>query len=432
MDRSILPEVHDVYMAEEMHVEQRTLGNGIEVHYIRNDHRDTVTLKLQFGGSGKWGVENPVIAEAAACIMTSGNAKYDHDEMHDRLDYIAANMNAASGAKYGNVEMTCLRHYLAEALELLSCTLKQPTYPEKDVKNFKDDKILSLKMTEQNVEAKASNALGMAIYGDGNPYYTQGTTEQVEAMTREDIMDFHTKHYSSDSCVIFMTGRIDDEVLEMVDKHLGGNDWSKGGDREVGNIKVTTTRKNRKTEVRDEVVQNAVYMGHPDIYVDGEDFCRLKMMNTILGGMFSSRLQTSIREEKGYTYGIYSYLSMRKEMGHIEIASQVGIENTDALITEMFHQMKRLREEYISDDELSMIKREMTSRMLADMDSPSKQLSLYMLMYTGLRPKNYVKRMKSVISTTTKADIRETAEKYLKEEDFIISVAGRCKDLKTV
>lgn len=261
------------------------------------------------------------------------------------------------------------------------------------------------------------------MFGDTHPYAINNKLEDFDLIKREDLMQFYRSFYHSGNCHIIAAGMIDDKVLELLDKYFGGNDWSQN-QAAVTEYRICTDPVKRHHVEKVGGIQSAIRVGKFWVPKTHPDYHALSILVTILGGYFGSRLMTNIREEKGYTYGIGSFVLTLKQASYLVISTEVGNEYVEPTLAEIAAEMRRLQTEPITENELETVKSYLLGEFLRDFDGPFalagsfKAINDFDLDYTF-----YDDALK-VLRNITSDELMVLAKQYLTPEDFYTVVAG--------
>jgi Predicted Zn-dependent peptidases len=222
-----------------------------------------------------------------------------------------------------------------------------------------------------------------------------------------------------------LTGRVTREILNQVMTSFGNEPW--GGDEGFHSplFEAQPMAPGRYHVLKSDAMQSAVRFGLPIVDRSHPDYAKLRVLNTLLGGYFGSRLMTNIREEKGYTYGIGSSITTLKHSSYLSIATQTATKYTEPLIKEVFYEIDRLKKELVEDDELDMMRGYLMGEMARLFDGLFSIADAHQSLIVNHMTTEYFFRMIDAIQTVTAEELQDLARKYLIEENFYIVVAGQ-------
>jgi predicted Zn-dependent peptidase len=269
-------------------------------------------------------------------------------------------------------------------------------------------------------EFVANQRIDALIFGQSHPYGRYSKVEKIEALQREDLDRFYREQYAFRDLQIFMGGKIGEADVALVNSIFGQAPVEAGtqsGDEIVFAAPGPSEQKHR--EINDPAgVQAAIRIGRSFPNRLHPDFPKLVVMNTLFGGYFGSRLMSNIREDKGYTYGIYSSLHPMIHGGSFTIHTEVGRDVMEAAVTEIYKEMELLRQEPADADELLLVKNYLLGGLLGDLDGPFQILQRWRtLILNGLDVAHFNTNV-SIYKSITADEVQALAQQYLRAEDF--------------
>jgi zinc protease len=265
----------------------------------------------------------------------------------------------------------------------------------------------------------ASRLIDEYVFGFNHPYGTYSTIEDYDALQREDLLQFYNQYYRNGACIIFVSGKLPANIGTLLNNHLGRLPIHPADPKALKPIQPQPAAEKKYRIINDpNGVQGAIRMARPFYNRHHPDMQPALVLNNVFGGFFGSRLMSNIREDKGYTYGIQSYVQNHINNTAWLITTEAGRDVCEATIKEVYHEMQRLREEKIDDDEMELVRNFMMGSILADLDGPFHISSRWKnLVLNGLEGDYFYNSM-NLIRNITPTDIQTLAQRYLNEEDF--------------
>jgi predicted Zn-dependent peptidase len=426
-DRKHQPAIKIIDSIDIARAKKFSLSNGIPVYSIQSGKEDIIKVDLLIR-AGAWYQPKPMLALTTSEMLSEGSQKFTSEEIASALDYYGAFLKSTANKDIASISLLTLKKYLRPTLEILSEILIHPTFPEKELKTYLSNKKHLYLLEHAKVNTLSRVKFNEALFGSHHPYGKILKLEDHDQISRDDLLQYHRQFYTADRCELLVTGNVDDTTHQSLDEFLGIKGWSQDG----GKIKepdfqpFSTTEKEVLTP-REDAVQSAVRIGKILFNKRHQDFPGMQVVNTILGGYFGSRLMKKIREEKGYTYGIFSMIIPMVHEGYLAIASEVGANVCRKAIDAVYEEIRKLRSEKVDREELEMVRNYMMGQLLRAFDGPLPTASTYFsLMEMGL-PEDYYQTMVNTINRITPDEIRDLAGKYLDEQTMIRSVAGKCE-----
>jgi len=405
------------------------LPNGIRLLTINAGSEDVCKMDLNFLAGSRY-QKKAVESRATLAMLTEGTPVLTSHQIAEKFDFYGSFCEHASDRDFSKISLFSLNKFLKESLELLDQVVKNPIFPEKEIETYRIKGKQSLIVELEKVSTLARQDFFKGLFGESHPYGICTLPDDYINLQRNDLVDFHQKHLTSNLCTIVLSGKIGDNEINNVIKYFGANRWGNDSTTHELFSKPITSSKRKYFSYKEDALQSAIRIGKQLVDRKHPDYSALVILNTILGGYFGSRLMKNIREEKGYTYGISSSILTLKELCVFVIGTEVGTEFTLPALKEIYIEISRLRNELVSDDELDLVRNYLLGELLRSFDGAfaiaESLTSLYE--YNDLNYTFFEKTIQT-IKTITPEQIMSLANHYLREEDFIECVAGSCSNL---
>lgn len=404
--------------------EKINLDNGIKTYIINAGTQEIIKIDIIFN-AGSWYQEKPLIATIVNEMLTEGTKSLTSQQIAEKLDYYGAFIHPNPTKDFGNITLYTLKKYLPETIKILDDIIKNPIFPEDELKTFLSKRKQQFQIELEKVTNIARREFNEQLFGENHPYGKKTKLKDYDLVNRKDVIQFHKRLYHSGNCKIILSGKIDDSDIKLLNQYLGSKDWSIKTEAKSLNFGITYQPKMESFVEKENVTQSAIRLGGIIINKEHPDYHKLNVVNTILGGYFGSRLMKTIREEKGYTYGISSVLVSLKHAGYLVILSEVGANVAKNAIADVITEIKKLRLEKVSQQELNLVKNYMLGDLLRSFDGPFEiSASFINIIDLGLDT-NYYDKAVEAIRTITPDEIILIANKYLHEETLIKTIAGK-------
>lgn len=413
-------EINDINIKE---AQKTVLPNGVPLYIINAGVQEVLKLDLIFE-AGNWYQPKKNIASNTATMLNEGTKKYSAYEIAEKLDFYGAYLTADNERYTTTVSLYSLNKHLEKTIEVLNEVIKNPTFPENELKTSIARKKQQFLIELNKVESKARRRFLEVIFGKQHPFGNLKTIEDYDNISVDDLKNYYQKHYHSGNVKIIVSGKITQEIIDIISSYFG-KDWGTKQPIEPKIVESAPAKELKHFIPKEDAVQSAIRIGKKLVGRTHEDFFGLQILNTILGGYFGSRLMSNVREDKGYTYGIYSMIIPYRTGGYMGISTEVGVDVCQAAINEIYKEIATLRKKPISDIELKIVKNYILGDVLRMFDGPFSQAdSFKMLLDYGLDYSYHHKFVKKV-KTITKEEIMNLANKYLAEDTFFEIVAGK-------
>jgi len=369
--------------------------------------------------SGNCYEEKNGVAAATNFMLKSGTRSKTAYEINDFFEYFGAYLNSQSGHETAELTLHCMKKNFADLLPAISELIVDSTFPEEELDIYKKNMQQRLQVNLRKNDFVAGRLIDSYLFGPDHPYGRFNTLEAYSALNIDDIKNFYKKHYLGGRCVIFVAGPLPKGIEKLIDTHLG-NLPLKGfvpTESAPTSILPAKEKKYRITNEPDSV-QGAIRIARNFPNRHHPDFQKMQVLNNIFGGFFGSRLMVNIREDKGFTYGIHSYLLNLVQESAFMISTEAGKDVTEETVREVFLEMKRLCEKPVSEEELKISKNYMIGTLLGDLDGPFQVAGRWKSLVLNGLTEEYFYRGIEIIKTIQPAEIQELANKYLNASDF--------------
>lgn len=425
LDRTKAPETYEIDAVNIQIAEVTHLSNGARLHAIKSETQPVIRLDFVFK-AGKWFDHKKGTSDIAARMLLEGSLNHTAKQIADKVAFYGASFENNHGYDRSEYTLYCLAKYTSELLPLVLDVLQNPTFPEEEFDLLKQRTIQSLKVQRQKNNYLATHSFTQQIYGDNHPYTFGFDTGILEAITKEDAEAYYKSRFITQELEVFACGAIDDQMQRHLEQEISklqiqpSNLSAFAPEHQVS----SATNKYNLVQV-DDSLQSSIRIGKRFPKISEPDYQKLLVLNEILGGYFGSRLMRNIREDKGYTYGIYSAISPKELDTLFFIGTDVNYAVTDDTISEILKEVKALQQEAVPDSELETVKNYMLGKFLNDIATIFDQCDRYKrIVLYNLQPEHYNNYV-TTIRTITSPELQELANTYLSEHDFYTSVAGR-------
>ncbi|GBU07185.1 peptidase M16 [Bacteroidales bacterium] len=426
LDRTIQPLKKDIKKIEIPQMNLQVLPNGIPLHVLSMGEQDVCRLDIMIA-AGKWEQSKKLVASFTNLLIKEGAGNMGPKELAEKLDFYGAWLQVSQTYHHAYLTLYAPTRYFYELLALLELIVKQASFPEAELHTHLERKLQQFLVDQEKVQSLALKKFSQALFGKKHPYSNDLEKKDFSNLKRNDLLSFYSEHYHSKNTRIFVSGKINDTMIQAIEKSFGTDTWGSVQENKHSDFLIQASPKKILWVEKPDAMQNAIRMGLPVIDRMQPDFNKFRIMNTILGGYFGSRLMSNIREDKGYTYGISSSITSLKHASYLSIASQTACEFSQPLIDEVHIEISRLQNEFITIEELDMVRNYMLGDFVRNLDGIFSLSDLYISMYANDLPETYFSKQVEDIQSVSKEDIMEMAQKHLKKEEIYIIIAGTKK-----
>ena len=420
LDRTTPPPIHDAiefdYKLPPINHEQ--LENGLPVYWLSAGSQDVVEIDWVFP-AGLWYEHKPAVAQTVGGLLKNGTSSRSAQEINEALEFYGATLRVNTGNDYCMVSLFSLTKHLSKLLPIVYGLLTDAVFPEEELALFKQNSIQKLMVSLRKCEFVANQRIDALLFGEAHPYGRYSRAEKIEAVQRADLKQFYETAFALSQVRIFMSGKIGAAEVQQLNQVFGKSSLPVALlQQETFSAPAPASR--RKHEVNDpNGVQGAIRLGRLFPNRHHPDFAPIVVLNTLFGGYFGSRLMSNIREEKGFTYGIYSSLGPYVHGGSLTIHTEVGRDVIDPALAEIYREMDLLCNEAAPDEELLLVKNYLLGNLLGDLDGPFQIIQRWRtLILNGLTEEHFNRNI-SIYKQITAKDLTALAQKYFRQEDFI-------------
>lgn len=398
-----------------------TLDNGIPLTIIDNGSQEVNRISLIWNG-GICETPHPSIASLTANLLREGTKQHTGAEIAETFEYNGSWIKSNIHSHHSSVVIHSLNSRTENVLPILAETINTPNFPEQAASVLREKMARTAELDLEKVEFHSSIANRKLLFGENHPLANSDTASEIRNISTQDIYDFHNKVYCTDTCGIYLAGRITPKIEDLINNHFGQTNKPNGCQLNVVDFAPSATKE--RIIDRPGTLQSALRLSIPTIDRQHPDYADLRIAVMSLGGYFGSRLMANIREDKGYTYGISASLLGYKEGGIMSIATQCDNQYVSALIEEVKKEIIRMTTSDFSDDELSILKHYAMTQLASSLDSPFNIMDYYENMRIASTPSDYFEAQINAINNITSEKIATLIKAHLPLENLYISIAG--------
>lgn len=417
IERTIAPEIVDAVKFN-LHLKlynKFTLRNGIEVYTVEAGAEDVMSLEWVCH-AGNWYEDQNLVAATTNLLLKNGTTQKTAFQLNEHFEYYGSYLNRSCHSETATLTLHSLTRHVHELLPVVREILTDSVFPEEELAIAKQNMKQRLRVNLKKSDFVAGRLIDVYLYGEQHPYGRFSREEDFDAITRKQLLDFYKNYYQQGKLVLFAAGRLPANLESLLNENFG--------DLPNRPIAEKTFSVNKSTEKKFRVsndpdgVQGSIRMARPFIGRHHPDYTKTQVLNTLLGGFFGSRLMDNIREDKGYTYGIHSYFQNHLHDTAWVISTEAGKDVCEAAITEVYKEMKILREEPVGEDELLLVKNFLIGTVLGDLDGPFHIIARWKNIILNNLDQDYFDKSVHTIKSITSQELQELANKYLKPEEF--------------
>jgi predicted Zn-dependent peptidase len=418
LNRQVAP---DSFMLKDLSLtkpEVKELSNGLSVHILQDDTNPVLKIDVLFS-AGKLNDQKPGESLICAKVMVEGTKSYPGSELQELLDHYGAHLDVTVDYDYTTVSLLCLKEHINSLLPVLKSAITEPLFDVEDFEKIKLQQLQKIRVNNQKNALIATKNLRKRLL-NGTPYSAILEEEYLNDISKGDVENYFNKYFTIQPDII-VAGDFDENILNFFDDHFGILEFSS----------FESDYKNELSPIIEDVlinregsVQASVRMGAISIPRTHPDYFDLSITNEILGGYFGSRLMKNIREDKGYTYGIYSVLINYKQLDYHIIGADVKIDHIEDTVAEVYKEIEELKTNLVPKEEIETIKNYMLGKIASSLDTVFHQSENYKSKLSeGADYLDYFESYVNSIRNISAERILEISKKYFSENYCVVKVA---------
>ena len=401
--------------------EQFTLKNGLKVIVVENHKIPRVSFSLTVDIGAVSESEYAGYSSIAGQMLNKGTKSKSKAQIDEEVDFMGATLRTNSRGMFA----ASLKKHTTNLLEIMADVLLHPSFPEDEFEKIKKQTISGLASSKDDPNAIASNVASVLRYGKNHPYGEIITEKTVNNITIDNCKEYYNTYFKPGSAYLIVVGDITaDEAKPMAEKYFGS--WS-GGSVVKGRFELPKAPEKSSIDFVNKAgaVQSVISVTYPvDLKPGSPDVIKARVLNTMLGGYFASRLNGNLREDKAYTYGARSSLSSDEQVGYFAAGASVRNEVTDSSIVQVLYELNKIRNEKAEEAELNLVKNYLSGSFARSLERPRTIANFALNTIRYNLPTDYYATYLEKLSAVTADDVQMMAKKYITPDNAHILVVG--------
>ena len=429
IDRKIMPEISEL---EEIHipVPEKININNTDVYLFELGSTDVTKIDFIFH-TDNFIDRKKLVSAFANSFINEGTNKLNRTEISEYLDHYAIQLEFGSTLRYNTISMYCLNKYLENAIPFIIDLIVNASYPEDVINTQLEIAKNKFLVNSEKVMFLAKRKLPGILFGEKHPLARKAVLTDYDDIKRKDLVDINDQFYTKQNLEILISGKSTISSVRILESNL--NSLNRSGIRSDRSPEMSSFSSAVETEhfvLKDGSVQNALVFGKLLPSISHEDTPGLKVLNTVMGGYFGSRLMQVLREDKGYTYGISSSVISGPFASRLMIATEVGSEVASESIKTVLEEVEKLRNSPIGADELKLAKSFLLGNLLAAFDGPFEMASRFLSVHLNMSDMTHFDRLIKTIKVIDAAQLQEIAVRYFDTNYLHRISVGQVPNLK--
>ncbi len=424
LDRTVQPELKPFHYQGFPKYETAYLDNGLEVILIPYGFIPVLEVQCIIRTGHCYEKENAA-AQATFKLLTDGTHRFTSSKLAEALDSYGSEIASSAGFEQSVITLSTPSKHIHNTIPLLYEVYTQANFPENEWFIYQQRAIRSLEIEEKKTHAVANRLFLKKLWGN-HPYGKKATKEDFQSLQLEHIHDFYQKEVLKNQVYWIVSGNFDGEVVYQLLNQYFGKLTLKTNENTASSKTITPTSEvGKHYQWMENSVQSSIKLGHLSVARNHQDYEELQVLGTLLGGFWGSRLMKNIREEKGFTYGIYGGFVGMKENGYFVISTDVANEYVEDTLNEIYKEIQILQNERVQEEELRVVKNYMMGSILSSLETPFQVADMLSLLKLNGLETNHLKKTLDLIKYITPERVLELSCKYLDSKEFVIVIAGR-------
>lgn len=420
LDRTIAPPIKNAIDFDYVlpPINEDRLSNGLPFYWLNAGTQHVVEIDWVFP-AGLWFEEKDAVAHAVTALLKNGTAHHTAQQINEALEFYGASLKVNPGNDFSSVTLHTLTKHLPHLLPIIYELITEAIFPEEELQLYKQNAIQRLMVKLRQCEFVANQKIDALLFGEAHPYGRFSKKDKIEALTREDLLSFYKSHFALANAHIFMAGNVGAQEVKWMDDVFGKAPIiiTEISQREY--VAPPAAAQHIRLTNDPNGVQGAIRIGRLAPNRHHPDFAPLVVLNTLFGGYFGSRLMANIREDKGYTYGIYSSLGAYLHGGSLTIHTEVGKDVIDDAVKEIYKEMDLLCNEKADEEELLLVKNYLLGGLLGDLDGPFQVIQRWRsLILNGFTIEHFNHNI-SIYKNITTDELQLLAQQYFVAKDYV-------------
>ncbi|NMB81362.1 MAG: insulinase family protein, partial [Ignavibacteria bacterium] len=426
LDRSKLPQAGQASEIKIANYESFELKNGLKVFVIENRKLPRVSFNLVLDVDPVLEGSNAGFVSVTGDLLRTGTKKRTKDQLDKEIDLLGATLSTSPTSIFASG----LERNKEKLFEIVSDIILNSEFKQEELDKLKKQMLSGLATAKDDPNSISQRVSQVLMYGKDHPYGEIETEETVNNITLDMCKSYYATNFRPNVAYLAIVGDINKATAKkLVEKYL--TKWEK---KEVPKNSYSTPKAPVVNKVslvdRANSVQSVISIAYPvELQIGSDDAIKASVVNLILGGSATGRLFMNLREAKAYTYGAYSSMNPDRLIGSFSASTQVRTSVTDSAITEIINEMKKIRSEKVSDDELQKAKNLLSGSFTRSLESPETIARFAINTARYNLPKDYYKNYLKNLNALTSDEILATAKKYIKPNNLNVIVVGNGEEV---
>lgn len=433
LDRSKAPEFQEIGDISLKEPVKKQFPNGLPVYVFHSPEQELVRIEWIFENRYLDAQnENPLLNSALSALLKEGTMSMSSAEIADKVDFYGAFLVPEYSFDVTSLSLYTLNRHSQVLLPLVKDILTEASIPQEELETYLRNNKQKFQVSIQKNDYLARRKFYNLVFGENNRYGRTPKIEDYDAINRDQLIALYQKEIVPDNCTLIVSGNVSDHLMNELEQ-IFGLEWQQAAVVASNDSPTLVSEASVLAyEEKENALQSAIRLGCQTISRTHPDYPALQFVNTLLGGFFGSRLMRNIREEKGYTYSIGSAVATLKYTGFLTIATEVGVDVTNATLVEIEKEINLLKTTLASDEEVELVKTYMEGSMLGSLESIFSHADKFKSVLLNDMSLTYYSYYMEQIKHMTPEKVRAIANKYFDFEQMVKVVVGKFNQLEPI
>ena len=405
---------------------QLKLKNGARLLVVENHNVPLVAVSVLIeAGNDADPLPKAGLADFVASMLDEGTKTRTAPQLAEAIENLAAHLGASAGPEYTRVSLNSLKETLPQALDVLADVLVNPAFRPGDLERVRGLLLTDLLQKSANPGAVARDQMDLLLYGPKHPWGqpSGGTPETIKSISQADLIKFHATWYRPNNAIVAVAGDITPAAAKrLLDERLAT--WKAKAVPKLELPALPQLKARDITLIDKRGTQSQVWVAGPLFAARSPDAVAMRVANNILGGLFGSRLNLNLRENKGYSYGVRSQVDLMKDSGFLLAAGGIVAKHTAEALVEYEKELRTFADGEVSDEELAKAKEALARSLPSTLETDDAIASAVATANFNGEPLDYYKTLSARIARVSRADVARVAKKWVKPDRWPAIVVG--------
>lgn len=419
LNRSVPPAAQPVRQISILRPQKFLLSNGLPVYGIFDLEQEILQIVWAFA-VGEYDATLPAQALYAVKMLAEGTRRKSAHQINEEIDNYGGFIELHANEDQTTITLFTPARFAENTIPIVAEILLEASFPEEEWQLFLLQQKQELEVNLQKTSFLAKNALLQALFHN-HPYGKAVTLDLLDKYPKKEVIAFYENHLLKKPFCIYVTGNFSEKIISILEENFAKLSFTSVEKKPV-EIK---SKVDKILVKKDDVLQNTIRIGKIVVGRNHQDYTSLNVCVTLLGGYFGSRLMQNLRESKGLTYGVSSFLKNMQWASYLLIGTDVRAEAYKIALQEIYREISILQEQKVTDSELTKVKNYIAGAFVSELTNATAHMSLFSIVKLHGLEENYFDYFLERIYNITPDDIINIAQKYLKTHEMIEVVAGR-------